>query len=511
MAFVIRLDRVGLLASNSDQVTGPRLFKGVVARTHTPTDPLVYVDGPEYRDDSELQRIAAQLTNIRVVSYAPPSPTNPLSHPDGLLADGADYYEIGIVTGGRVVADQVVADIYISDEGALKEIEDGTTQLSLGYRCVLDAGRYQRNIYLDHLSVVGRARCGSACSLKMDSKLDCGCKNVANVPVDATNLPVKVEPINVPMTITLDAASQKIVDVIGSLTPEQLAAMAKAVAPKADGLTVEIEISEESDECTECGADLPDGATTCPECGASCSMDRKACDACAKMKDGGKCDACKAKKSDAASSKKPCPCTAKNMPYNGATMDSAELQTKLDAALAEIATLKSGTAKIDEAGKLALDQALANLKVETARADKLVTELDEVKTCAMAKVDAAQAARTDAEEKEFAKRVDARVTLLADAAKIGIEDFKTKTDREIKVAIVKKVDEMDIGDDMSPDYVDGMYAGAVGRHERAAASVAEVRSTIQENRDGAVAATDPYKAEAEIREAAEAKRKNRWR
>lgn len=440
----IRLDQRA-----SFKKTAPRIFEGVVARTHAPGDGLVYPAGEEYRDEEELANMASQLAGIRVVTYAVPDPTNPLGHPDDLLVNGVEHHEIGIIQSGRVEDGKAIASIYIHDAAALQEIEDGTRELSLGYRCGLDSGRFQRSGIVDHLSIVPRARCGSVCALRVDS---------------AGNATGYAEPAlasSVPDATTLSMATLPQGSVEALVNTE---AFQNAVKSLLDAQPVSVALSE-------------------PVMLA------------------------------------PCACNSHAMPHTkDSNMTVEEIQTKLNEALAtaealkaEIATLNTDAAKKDEAAKLALDSATADLKAEVARAEKLAGEIEGVKADAQTKIDAAESARTDADIKAFAEAVSARVELFADAAAVGIEEYTAKTDREIKVAIVAKVDEMDVADTMSADYVNGMYAGAMKRHAKASASVAEVRQIIVENRDSAVVETNPLKKEAEIAAAVEAKRANRWR
>ncbi len=412
---MLRLDR-GTLQSKIK----PRLIEGKVARLHAPGDGLQYLDGPEHRDISELQKIVDQLTGLRVVTYAETDSENPLGHPNGLLADGTDYHEIGMVMGGRIEGDHAVASIYIHDVGALKAIEDGTRELSLGYRCTLDEQKYQRNIQLDHLSVVPRARCGASCALKTDAVPE---------PVAQTVPPASLDSMQ---TIAIKLSDETI---------DQLAAIAPA-----------------------------------------------------------------------------CNCHANNLHANESMLnsDGAQMEEKLIEALAKVATLEAEVStlksvKTDEADKLTLAQ--DQLKVETARADKFASEIEAAKTDALAQVAAAKAVRSDADQKEFDAAVDARVGLLAAAASVGVEDYTSKTNKEIKIAVVAKVDGVEV-DPTRPDiYVDGMYDLAMSHATKAAESVAAVRTAVVEKRDDAAVVTvsDPYKKEQELSAATEAKRKNRWR
>lgn len=409
------------------------IYEGWVARIHTLDSPLVYTSGPEYRDESGLLTILAQLVGLPVT----------LQHPDGLLKHGRVGHIVGHVASGRLDDDHVVAKIIIEDPEALAAIDGGTIELSLGYQCELDANRFQVGIVLDHLAIVPAGRC-LTCELnpnRADTKgyrADAAC--VAQSVPDATTPSMKVGDMTVALKITLDEESKQILNSLESVTAK----------PEAE-----------------------------------------------------------------------CACTshANLLISTGEQNMDAENQKKLDEALAKVASLeseiealKASAVKTDEISKLelALSQAGLDLKAETVRADRLATEIESAKADAQTAVTAAQSARTDAEDAAFRAAVDTRVELLEDATKVGIEDAKSKTDRQIKVAIVNKVDEMDIDDTRTPDYVNGMYAGAMKRHLKASASVAEVRIAIVKN-DEAAAVADPYKVEAEISATTEAKRKNRWR
>lgn len=439
MELAIHFDRGGVPTFSTASKLKPRMLEGRVARTHSTANPLLYATGPEYRDRDELLKIIGQLVGLPVVTHSKPDPAFELGHPPGLIGSDVAYYEIGRVISAHLENDHAVAQIYVHDSGALAQIEDGISELSLGYQCVLDADRWQKKTTVNHLSFVKKARCGATCALRTDaiSAEPCGCL-AQFVPSDIiVRMPAEI--LELEMKVTLDEKS--VAAVVANLGQ-------------------------------------PSGHADC------------ICNSNAIVHTNG-----------------------------DSKMTTEELTKKLDEALAEIATLKTeitslqaSAVKADEDSKLAQNQALADLKVATASAEKLAGEIETIKADAQAKVDAAQSARADADNTAFAAAVDARVDLLADAAAVGIEDPKAKTDRELKIAIVKKVDEMDIEDAHTTDYVNGMYAGAMKRHTKAAVSVAEVRTAIVENNDAAdKAIVNPYELEAKLSEAAEAKRKNRWR
>jgi hypothetical protein len=118
----------------------------------------MYATGPEHRDAQEVQRIVDQLPNIKVY----------LGHPASYPAEKSGQKSVGYVESGRVDDDSAIARMVITDADALKAIEAGTHELSLGYSCGLDGDRYQREITLDHLAIVERARCGASCAMRVD-------------------------------------------------------------------------------------------------------------------------------------------------------------------------------------------------------------------------------------------------------------------------------------------------------------------------------------------------------
>lgn len=409
---LVRLDRGGLAAPVSATI-----FEGRVARLHAPHDPLEYSTGPEHRDAVELQRIVDQLAGIPVT----------WPHPPGLLRNGAQGKIIGRVLGGRLDGDFAVAQILVTDAEALAAIEAGTLELSLGYVCRLDDRRYQRDISLDHLALVPRARCGAMCALRADAAegeptCNCRARDYTSPDMADTGTEVKTE--------------------------------SQSGAPE----------TEHAD----------------------------------------------------------CTCNSRASGYTtGADME--DLQKKLDEALAAVAAEKARADKLEEdlaAAKADAEKAAVDHKValDNAAADlnKAQTELAAEKEKS-AKLDAdLQAANARVDGDEFRARVDARVAVITDALKVlkdeSFETLSKKSDREIKVAVIKHVDGIDVEADAVDAYVNGMYAGSMRRAEKAASSVVEARETIQEMRgDGANALpTDPAKREAELARQAAARRAERF-
>lgn len=156
---------------------------------------------------------------------------------------------------------------------------------------------------------------------------------------------------------------------------------------------------------------------------------------------------------------------------------------------AERATLASEQARKDAESARAVAEAKAEQSRKDAEAEKAAAE--QARKDADAKVAEANAkaeqARKDAEagsETAVADRVDA----LTNAALILGPETKDAprakmTTREIKVAIVKHVDNDDVDEKAIPAVVDVQYAGAVKRHGKGAASIAGTRQVIQQQRD----------------------------
>lgn len=134
------------------------IYEGRVARVHKPGDALIYSTGPEHRDVDELANIVSQLPELKVY----------LGHPSVYPASASDQKVVGYVESGRMDDDTAIARIVITDQEALDAIEAGTHELSLGYQCSLSEDRYQKNVVLDHLAIVDRARCGASCAMRTD-------------------------------------------------------------------------------------------------------------------------------------------------------------------------------------------------------------------------------------------------------------------------------------------------------------------------------------------------------
>jgi hypothetical protein len=139
------------------------VVEGYAARVHKPGDPLRYSWGDEYRDDAELKRIVDQLVGLPVT----------LPHPPGLLKTGAKGRIIGRVDSAWLDGELAGVRLTITDRTAARAIEAGTKELSLGYETQVREDGYQHGSEADHLAVVSAARCGDACSLRTDARMDC--------------------------------------------------------------------------------------------------------------------------------------------------------------------------------------------------------------------------------------------------------------------------------------------------------------------------------------------------
>ena len=161
---------------------------------------------------------------------------------------------------------------------------------------------------------------------------------------------------------------------------------------------------------------------------------------------------------------------------------------------AELARADAERARV--AAEVTSTNAQASLAAEKSRADKATQALA---------VETARADQADAKAKEQARadtaaNFDARVNArsrLFDAANrvLGAVDKDNKpidrsalSDRDIKIAIIKHVDGLDVLPYQAAQgphfdvFVDGVFEGALGRHDRAAESRADVRGAIRDSR-----------------------------
>lgn len=176
------------------------------------------------------------------------------------------------------------------------------------------------------------------------------------------------------------------------------------------------------------------------------------------------------------------------------TVNETELKAALEAATkradAEKARADEAQAKLDafppkgesddEDGED--DKKPAFLKKKLKKADERIAALEgELVTAkndardAKLRADAAEKARTDAADASMAA-ARARIALETTAAAVLGAEFKADaSDRDLMVAVVKRVDGEDIGADASMDFVRGMFAGATKRHDGGADALAGLR------------------------------------
>lgn len=432
-------DRSGALAA---PVTGT-IYEGTVARVHPDGDPLRYgPDHVEYRDAAGLQEICNDLQTPRPFT---------LLHPDSLISAGARADIIGQVIGARLDGDFVIARILVTDPRGVAAIDAGMHELSLGYLAALDDNRRQRNIRVDHLALVPKGRC-LTCALRADcqSEAACPCTNRAisyNAEVAESNL-------DAPLT---------------AKTRHELPSSMFA-APGTDSLPLEDEGHVRA---------------------AMSRYDQTQFKGPAEKKAAYHHIVARAHQLgiDPAGFEK----KYGNMDQ-GISMD--ELSKKLGEALADVAAQK---ARAD-----ALDSDLKAVKAELATAKTALVTAEVTATNAQASV-GAEKSRADAAEATVKTAVD-KAKLDADAGltlavrnRVAIEtqanrilgatdatgkgiDRSGLSDRDIKVAIVKHVDSLEIGADKVPAFVDGVYEGAIVRASNAAVSVKDVRETILANK-----------------------------
>ena len=230
-------------------------------------------------------------------------------------------------------------------------------------------------------------------------------------------------------------------------------------------------------------------------------------------------------KSDAA----PTTCKSHAMPHN---LGDMELQEKLDAALAEVETLKKRATDAEaaiaaaEAAKVAAEIEAANAKkdaeTEKLRADAAFEDLDAVKAKAVADhaKTVLEKARVDAAAEFQATlndRVAERVELITLVEKLGLRNDRGEslnlakmTAREIKVAAIKLVDGEEVPADKPDAFIDGVFSGALKRHARAAASRADVRQTINQMRQEPVVQLTGIEAEKAAKTAMMHKANKAW-
>ncbi len=426
------------------------VYEGRVARVHKDGDALVYGEGDkvrhEYRDAAELRRVAGQLAGKPLT----------LLHPDGLIRDGATPHVVGKILDGRLDADTAVASFMVTDPAGKAAIDGGVHELSMGYACNTDADGNQSDTYVDHVALVPRARCGPSCSLRADCA---GCAAPAGTPLACQCKTHAVKSAETMADPVVNSDAELNAKERHELPGHMFAIPGREGMPLEDEGHVKDAMARFNQEKWKGPAERKAAYHHIIARAHQLGIDPSGFE----KKFGGRLDS------------------------EDKTMD--ELQTRLDAALAAAAAEKT-RADAAEAAKTAAEVTAANAEAAAKQAtDALAAE--------KARADAAEAAKTAAEAKAhadaddaFNARVNERVeilkaadTVLGAKTKDGVAIDRSKmSDRDIKVAIIKHVDGTDVPEDKKIDFVDGVYAGAVGRHEKAQGSVAGTRVAIQQLR-----------------------------
>lgn len=514
---MFRTDQGGLAAPVSATI-----FEGRAARTHARGDGLAYSTGPEHRDAGELERIAEQLPGTKV--YIP--------HPRTFPASQSGAPAVGHVLSARVDGDHVVAQIAVTDPATVRAIKSGTRELSLGYTCDLDGDRFQRNTRIDHLAIVERARCGASCSMRAD----CGCRGNNDMITKKNASPGMVCDCAPNMDAPLELGSScpncggyvqatfgdpmgvSATDVLvktglTATTPMPTSPPGPALNPAAVNVDGKLTAAARSD--------IPTPEFAVPETKQLPIEDadhvRAAMDRFGEthFSDHGTERAAYHRILAKAHSLGIDPTgfaarwgsrmdqdlhAAIPVPQSSAHVTGVQEPTvNLDQALAALAAANEklgAQAAQSQAAITAADKARSDADKARSDAEGKLTAAEVARDLAQSQVatltTAAEKARTDAAsaaetaQARFDADVAERVALLAAASQIlGSVDKdkkpvdRSKTDaRALKVEIVKHVDGIDIAADKVPAYVDGMYAGALERHAKAAGSVAGTRQAI---------------------------------
>lgn len=185
------------------------------------------------------------------------------------------------------------------------------------------------------------------------------------------------------------------------------------------------------------------------------------------------------------------------------------LQSRIDAmppALAKAAKGGKGKAGEGDDEDEDEDEMPAFLKKKIAKSDAKITELE---TALAAATNEARDQKLRADKAESARADEGKASMVAARARITLEDkarailgdeFKADAeDRDLMVAVVKRVDGEDVPADASADFVRGLYAGASRRFDSGASALASVRRTITTD-DRADAADDEETAARKMRE-----------
>lgn len=185
--------------------------------------------------------------------------------------------------------------------------------------------------------------------------------------------------------------------------------------------------------------------------------------------------------------------TLDHPPTERSTMD--EILKQLKEATERAAAEKSRA----DAAEKQCEELRASAASEKARADGLVKDLESERK-----------QRTDAAA-EVPALVKARVELVTQAAPILKADVTAMSDRDIKVAVVKKVDGEDIAADAHVEYVNGMFKGALKRAAASEQALGSLRAATEQTRSDAAGGNEIEDAEAKAQAAARDASLNAWK
>lgn len=150
-----------------------RIKDARVARTGV----LRYLSGNEYRDAKEVfsEEHMNSLDGLPLTNDHPPALLNSLT---------ASRYQVGSMSNPRQDSNgtHILADILVTDAKAIREIQNGKSELSMGYVSndipnigVFDGLSYQTEqtaLMGNHLAIVKQGRCGSSCRMDNAINLD---------------------------------------------------------------------------------------------------------------------------------------------------------------------------------------------------------------------------------------------------------------------------------------------------------------------------------------------------
>lgn len=413
-----RLDRgVPLLAASKNA----KVFEGRVARVHSDGDPLIYPQGPEFRTREELARIVAQLPGKLIT----------MLHPAKDEVSTAPHEQVvGRILEARLDGDYAVVKAVVEGDAAIADVHSGIRELSLGYKCRLDAKRYQYDTNVDHLALVPAARCGDTCALRVDT---------THTTIHETGVAMTAPPSDVSSETPLKCPCQG-----GPLCAECMHRANLNTLGHGDSAGT---------PCKSCAMRYHAPITSMPDA-ETIKMDELQKQLTAAIADA----------------------VALKARVDAADQLASTAETKLAAAevVRDNAVADSAAEKTRSAAALAAEVTRADAAIETARA-----EAAQVRADAAANQQAAVAARV-------ALETMANAILGSTDTEGKIIDRSKIIDRDLKVAVIKHVDGIDVAADKVSIYVDGIFDGAVERHARAKGSTAGALQALTTMRvDGA--------------------------